>query len=226
MLEFMGMLVLISFLNGLYHGLGSDHLLAITALASRGNSRREIYLMGLRFGLGHMGLLVLLATGALIWNFTVSSLWEERAEMLGGSLLIILGFWTFTEWLKEVGYIHSHEHTHGEGQRRHSHFHFHWQGEHPADHVHPHFSSFLGALFALSGLRALLLSAFPLLQARSMAWALLYILVFGAGIVTSMSIYGLIIGSRLGNLLRRDGVTLLLSAASVSLGVFWVWSSL
>lgn len=226
MLEFMGMLVLISFLNGLYHGLGSDHLLAITALASRENSRREISLMGLRFGLGHMGLLVLLSTAALIWNFTVSSLWATRAEMLGGSLLIVLGFWTFTEWLKEVGYIHSHEHTHGEGKRRHSHFHFHWQGVHSADHVHPHFSPFLGALFALSGLRALLLSTVPLLQARSMAWALLYILVFGAGIVTSMSIYGLIIGSRLGSLLRRGGVTLLLSAASVSLGFFWVWSSL
>ncbi|MFQ5930431.1 MAG: hypothetical protein ACE5MK_12095 [Acidobacteriota bacterium] len=219
------MLVILSFLNGIYHGLGADHLMAITALANRGGSRREVSLMGLRFGLGHMGILVLLGVAGLLWNFTASAAWESRAEMLGGGLLILLGLWTLLEWLKGVGYIHSHRHIHEHSDHTHSHLHFHFKAGHPNEHVHPHFSSLLGALFALSGLRSLLLSVFPILQARSMGWALLYILVFGTGIVISMTAYGLVAGSALSKARSRSGVTLLLSATSITLGVYWIWVS-
>ena len=48
------------FILGFLHGLGSDHLMAITTLVSRGAKSKEALMVGLRFGLGHMATLVLM----------------------------------------------------------------------------------------------------------------------------------------------------------------------
>ena len=220
------MWIILSFLNGLQHGLGSDHLLAITNLVNRGGGRRQVSLMGFRFGLGHMGILVMCGTGALIWNLTVSPQWESRAEILAGGVLILLGLWTFAEWLGQVGYIHSHSHSHGSGRWVHSHLHFHFKGKHRQEHTHPHVSSFLGALFALSGLRSLLLGIFPVLQGNSVTWAMLYILVFGLGIVISMTAYGLVASAVVGRPRSRRWVTCSLGVSSIAVGIYWIWTSL
>ena len=220
------MWIILSFLNGLQHGLGSDHLLAITNLVNHGGGCRQVSLMGFRFGLGHMGILVLWGTGALIWNLTVSPQWESRAEILGGGMLVLLGLWTLVEWLGQVGYIHSHSHSHGSGRRVHSHLHFHFRGRHRQEHTHPHVSSFLGALFALSGLRSLLLGLFPVLQGNSATWAMLYILVFGLGIVSSMTAYGLVASAVVGRPRSRGWVTCSLGVSSIAVGIYWIWTSL
>ena len=57
------------FAAGVLHGLGPDHLAAIAALAGQGTGRqverRELALLGLRFGIGHVSTLVLLAV--VVW---------------------------------------------------------------------------------------------------------------------------------------------------------------
>ncbi len=217
------MILFFCFLNGVQHGLGNDHLIAITTLVGRGGKLRESARLGLQFGIGHVGLLLVLGTSALLGNFGVTVWWESKANIFAGGLLILLGAWTFTEWLKEAGYIHSHPHQHS-GQE-HEHLHFHFKARHPHRHVHPHFSTLLGALFALSGLRSLLLSAVPVLQSHSVFWALIYVLLFGAGGVTSMSLYGWMAGSALGRCPCQSWITLLLSASSVTLGTYWISTS-
>ena len=217
------MILFFYFLNGVHHGLGSDHLIAITTLVGRGGQLRETARLGLRFGIGHMGLLLVLGTVVLLGNVGVTVWWESKAEVFGGGLLVLLGAWTFTEWLKEIGYIHSHPHQHS-GQE-HEHLHFHFKARHPHRHFHPHFSTLLGALFALSGLRFLLLGAVPILQSRSFFWAFIYVLLFGAGVVTSMSLYGWVAGSVLSRRPSRSWITLLLSASSVALGAYWISTS-
>ncbi len=84
--------------------------------------------------MAHGGVLLVLCTLALIWNFSVSPAWESRTEIFGGGLLILLGAWTFVEWLREAGYIHSHQHTHAPDAAPHTHYHFHLQGDHPKKH--------------------------------------------------------------------------------------------
>lgn len=212
------------FLNGLHHGLGADHVMALSNILVRGGRLREVSLMGLSFGLGHMGVLILLGGAALLFNFTIPDQWERNAEIFGGGLLILLGAWTFAEWLREVGYIHSHTHSHGHG-KEHEHYHFHFHGRHPHQHVHAHLSTLLGGLFALSGVRALLLMVVPILEVRSLYWALGYIVVFGIGIVVSMTAFGLLAGSALNRTRHRSRITLLLSASSVTLGAYWIYSS-
>ena len=219
------MLLFLYLLNGIQHGLGNDHLIAITTLASHGGQSRDVSLLGLRFGLGHMAMLVVLGAVALLWNFTVPAAWESRAGVLGGALLILLGGWTFAEWFKDVGYVHSHPHQHRHRGQAHEHLHFHLKARHPHQHVHPHSSTLLGALFALSGLRTLLLGAVPILQTSSLFWALVYILLFGAGIVVSMTVYGWLAGLAFNRRRHRSWISLLLGASSVTLGAYWIVTS-
>ncbi len=214
--------LLFSLLNGIYHGMGADHMLAVSTLARKGARRADVARLGLRFGMAHAGVLLVLFTLALIWNFSVSPAWESTAEVFGGAVLVLLGAWTFLEWLREAGYIHSHVHTHASGATPHTHYHFHLQGDHPKKHTHPHASTLLGALFALSGLRALLITAVPILQSKSLWLILLYLGVFGLGIVLSMTVWGLIIGSALKGERSGHWVSLTLSVSSVALGSYWI----
>ena len=178
--------------------------------------------MGLRFGLGHVGVLFFLGCVALAWGVTIPSAWQSTTEMFGGSLLVLLGLWTFLEWLREAGYAHAHPHRHRTRRADHTHFHIHLKDRHPHRHLHPHFSTVLGGLFALSGLRSLLLSAVPILQSRSTLWVAVYILLFGIGIVASMTAYGWISGSVLSSGLPRKWLTLILGFLSVGVGLYWI----
>ena len=109
-------------------------MLAVSTLARKGARGTDVARLGLRFGMAHGGVLLVLCTLALIWNFSVSPAWESRTEIFGGGLLILLGAWTFVEWLREAGYIHSHQHTHAPDAAPHTHYHFHLQGDHPKKH--------------------------------------------------------------------------------------------
>ena len=205
--------------------MGPDHIVAVSTLAGKGGSRGDAARLGLRFGIGHAGVLLILCTLSLTWNFSVSTVWEVRAEIFGGALLVLLGIWTLLEWLKEAGYIHSHQHTHSEADKPHDHYHFHWKGEHSKKHIHPHTSTIMGAVFALSGLRALLMTAVPILQSKSLWSILLYLGVFGLGIVLSMTIWGLILGLALQGRKSGHWVSLALSLSSLALGIYWIGSS-
>ncbi len=89
-------------------------------------------------------------------------------------------------------------------------------------HTHPHASTLLGALFALSGLRALLITAVPIVQSESVWLILLYLGVFGLGIVVSMTVWGLAVGSALRGERSGHWVSLTLSLSSVALGIYWI----
>ena len=228
------MILIFSFLNGLHHGLGVDHMMAVTTLAGRGGSKKKVSWLGLKFGLGHMAILLVVGSVMLLWDLRMPAFWQSGTEILGGSLLILLGLWTLVEWLKEAGYAHSHRHSHRKGQVEHTHFHIHLGGRsphegrnphedrHPHEHVHLHSSTLLGALFALSGLRSILLPAVPILQTQSLLSVFVYVFLFGAGVVVSMGGYGWIAGSLLQSQRSRKSLTLALGCLSIGLGLYWV----
>ena len=216
------MILILSFLNGLHHGLGADHVMAVTTLASRGASRKSVSGLGLKFGLGHMLALLVVGSVMLLLGLKIPVFWQSGAEILGGCLLVLLGLWTFVEWLKEAGYAHSHRHFHWKGQVQHTHFHVHLGGHHPHKHLHPHSSTVLGALFALGGLRSLLLTSIPILQTRSLLSAAVYVCLFGAGVVASMGGYGWVVSSVLHRRRSRKSLTLALSFLSMALGLYWI----
>lgn len=213
----------VMFILGFLHGLGSDHLMAITTLVSRGAKSKEAFIVGLRFSLGHMATLALIGSLGIIVNFTIPLSFEKGSKILGGTLLVFLGGWILYDLLK--GKFSLHRHLHAHGGENHRHLHFHLWGRHKARHLHPHLPTLLGSAFALSGIGALLV-VIPVVLAESTGKSILYVLLFGIGIISSMSIYGFITARFfrifLRNRLLFKGSLVATGLISIFLGLYWI----
>lgn len=218
---------------GFLHGLGADHLMAIAALSigSAGDTpavqRTRALGVAIRFAIGH-ALLLAIGAGALValgWSLPV--IVEHSGEVLGGLLLIVLG--TAGVWGVVAGRVYGHSHRHGHEPNAHWHLHIGRQDHHPAPASHSHLPTILGAAFAISSLRALTMLA-PFggnLAASPLSTLLVLIAVFGLGILLSMSLFGVAlarlmsaaVAARLG-----QAAALLMAAASIALGSYWIFA--
>ncbi len=218
---------------GFLHGLGADHLMAIAALSLAtplGPARyARAFGLALRFAVGHA---LLLAGGAgmvLFFGWQIPVRFEQGGEFIGGCLLIVLGL--VVGWLTVSGRLYFHAHAHENGEHgAHSHWHLHFGRRHshkPA--VHTLLPGLLGAVFAMSGLRALVLSL-PLWNTPGADhfWSLLFLVnIFALGILMSMSLFGIVLAHTL-SARRMTGQVARVSAAataigSLVLGIFWIW---
>ena len=218
---------------GFLHGLGADHLMAIAALSLAtplGPARyARAFGLALRFAVGHAVLLALGAGIVLFFGWQIPVRFEQGGEFIGGCLLIALGL--AVGWLTVSGrlYVHAHAHDAGE-QGAHSHWHLHVGRKHShRPTVHTVLPGLLGAVFAVSGLRALILSL-PLWNSTGDAthfWSLLFLVtIFAVGILLSMSLFGIVLAHTLASR-RMTGHLARLSAAatalsSLALGIYWI----
>jgi nickel/cobalt exporter len=211
---------------GFLHGLGADHLMAIAALAvdRRGRERQVIVRTAVGFAVGHAAVLGVGATLAIGLGLVLPVAFETGAERLGGLLLIVLG--VVGAWGVLSGRTFAHAHHESDGHLR---FHLHFFGAAGHPHGHSRVPTLLGAVFAMSSLRALmLLEPFGASTAALAFPAILALVVlFGVGILASMSLFGVV----LARVLSFHGVqaisrwaTLAVAAASVALGVYWIAS--
>ncbi len=215
---------------GILHGLGADHLMAIATLAVNADRsdpverHRGPLRVAVRFALGHALLLLLGAGTVLVLGWQIPELVERTGEIVGGLLLIALGAFTLWVVAAERLYGHSHDAPKWLGW----HVHFGARERHPAAHAHSNGAGILGAVFAISGLRALALLA-PELDgsATGSLVTLLYLVgVFAVGILLSMSLFGIVLSRVLGTpwVMRTvgSGAAAVTAVASIVLGVFWV----
>jgi nickel/cobalt transporter (NicO) family protein len=218
---------------GFLHGLGADHLMAIAALSLAtplGPARyARAFGLALRFAVGHAILLALGAGLVLFFGWQIPVRFEQGGEFIGGCLLIALGL--AVGWLTLSGrlYVHAHAHDAGE-QRAHSHWHLHLGRQHShRPSIHTVLPGVLGAVFAVSGLRALILSL-PLWNTPGGTghfWSLLFLVtIFALGILISMSLFGIVLAHTLADR-RMTGRVARVSAAatalgSLALGVYWI----
>lgn len=216
---------------GFLHGLGADHLMGIVALsigvADRSPAALRARALGIavKFAAGH-ALLLALGAGALIalgWSLPLAV--ERGGEMLGGTLLIVLG--AAGLWGVATGGIYGHSHQHGDERAAHWHLHFGHPTRHPLASAHSHLPTIVGAAFAVSSLRALtLLTPFGTEAAASTLPVLLgLIALFGLGILLSMSLFGIVF-ARLMSAAMMARVSRVaagvMAVASIALGVFWI----
>lgn len=222
---------------GVLHGLGPDHLAAIAALVGResrpGNtgeiSRRELALLGLRFGVGHVTTLILLAVTAWALGRSLPEHWQRGLEQAGGVVLVFLGGWILAEVLRRRVVVHSHphEHRHGPGEHvhPHEHPHIHLSGHPHGAHRHPHLATVVGGLLGFSGARALLV-ALPIVVAGTAAGVLVRVVAFGAGIIISMTLAGWLAQAAFSRVTRSPGYARLVVGAtgllSSALGLYWL----
>lgn len=215
---------------GVVHGLNADHLMAIASLAVNGHPdrrRARIIQTATAFACGHALVLGLGAMAAVAFGLLVPAAVSSGAERVGGVLLIAFG--ALGLWSVWSGRTFSHVHRERDGRTRwHLHIGLGTFGPH-GQHAHSRLPAVMGALFAVSSLRALMLLEPFGDQARAMTIPalMLLILLFGLGILMSMSIFGVLLGrllslSALQSLGRAAAV--IVAVASMALGVYWVVS--
>ena len=213
-------------LAGFIHVLaGPDHLAAVAPLAVEENQRA--WKLGLRWGIGHSGGVLLVGIGALLLRdiLPVEAL-SSYSERLVGVVLIGIGIWALRKAFKHR--IHSHGHAHEE-PRPHSHFHVHDPSEpHTAarSHTHTHTALAVGTLHGLAG-SSHLLGVLPALALPSTELAVGYMIAFGIGTVFGMigfsSLLGFIAGRfSASNMAVYRSLTVTCAVAAILVGGFWL----
>ena len=221
-------------LLGCLHGLGADHLMAIATLslapaAAEGAPRQHPVRVAFGFALGHALLLLAGSAAVIVLGWQIPVLVERTGEVVGGVLLILMG--AFTLWVALGGRLYGHTHAHGMPGHTHWHLHLGRRGRHPSATGHSHLPGILGAVFAVSGLRALTMMA-PFgarvsEDAVASALTLLFLVgVFAVGILLSMSLFGIVLSRALGSVWLARGVgrgaAVVTAAASMALGTYWI----
>jgi|SRR5436190_2066632 len=208
--------------------------MAIATLSVSGGSeapavkRARALGVAVRFALGHALLLAIGASALILLGWSLPLVVERGGEMLGGLLLIVLG--GIALWGVSAGRVYGHIHRHGHEATPHWHLHIGRRDRHPVPGAHSHLPTFIGAAFAVSSLRALTLLA-PFgdrLGAAPLPMLLVLITVFAAGILLSMSLFGVAFaGLMTARVVARLGrmAGALMALSSIALGVYWIWRS-
>lgn len=208
--------------------------MAIAALSvgsSAAATRARTLRVAVGFALGHA--LFLACGGALVVlaGWTIPAVLERFGELAGGWILIALGLGGL--WIAATrriyGHRHAHEHAHASAfAHPHSHWHLHVGSpdHHPQPQQHSHLPLLIGGVFAISALRALTMLS-PVGSHLTLAALLGLIVVFAAGIVLSMSLFGIVLAGTLGApraaLWAGHAASVITAVASVALGAYWVF---
>jgi hypothetical protein len=215
---------------GFLHGLGADHLMGIAALAvapSSDNSSQRARALGIavRFAIGHALLLGAGASGLILLGWSLPLLVERGGEVLGGTLLIVLG--SVGLWGALTGRVYGHTHVHSGEPAAHWHLHVGSRERHPPALAHSHLPTIVGAAFAVSSLRALTMLA-PFgdrVEQASLPVLLGLVGVFACGILISMSLFGVAFARALSTtFVLRFGraVSAIMAIASIAIGGYWI----
>ena len=200
--------------------------MAIAALSVDGKVERSharVIRTAVGFAFGHTMVLGLGATVAVVFGLVLPAAISSGAERMGGLMLVALG--ALGLWGVLSGRAYGHIHREIDGRSR-WHMHLGKPAGHPLAHAHPIAPTAMGALFAVSSLRALmLLQPFgPGAMALALPVVLLLVALFGLGILLSMSLFGVILARVLSiravSVLGRAAAALV-AVASIALGSYW-----
>lgn len=207
-------IILGGLLAGLVHVLsGPDHLTAVAPYATL--QRSQAWRVGLRWGLGHTGGVLLIgALALLIRGVLPIERLSSISERLVGVVLLVIGLWgawTAAKRVPEEGI----DTSSSEGSSKKG-------GRHP--HTHAAFG--VGILHGLAG-SSHLLGILPALALPSPLAAGTWLVLFGVGTVLGMTAFAAVIGYAAGRVgafgVRSYRVLLYLCAfAAIAAGLFWL----
>lgn len=194
----------LGFVLGLLHAFDADHLVAVSALASRQRQWRHSLLYAARWALGHGTILLLVAGGALFFRFHLSASVGPAAERAVGVILILSGLSIARHVLAG---------TPAAGQ--------------DGGERHRHAPLLVGLVHGLAGSAPALALIPATLYLDRPALALGYLLLFSLGALCAMALFGLVLGRCQQSLLNHsprffDASRLLLALTAAGLGLFWL----
>lgn len=209
---------------GVLHSLEPDHVAAVSSFVVRRPNRRAALGYGLRWALGHGGVVLLAGSAILLLRLNVGEDAGAWLEKVVGVSLILLGGWV----LATARTLHAHEHVHEDGTA-HAHLHAHPAGvdePHPRAHEHGHAATAFGALHGLAG-TAPVVALIPVTSVSSAGAGIAYLVAFGVGTAVAMGLYAMFAGvlvhraasfsARLGRGLARAG-----GLATAAVGMVWL----
>lgn len=184
----------LGFLLGMHHALEADHIAAVSSIAARRSSVREIVKHGLTWGLGHTVTLFLFAGAALLLGQMISEHLAERLEFAVGVMLVILGGYVLWQLWRDR--VHFHSHVHNGIAHFHAHSHRGETGPHEhSRHGHEHGFRWrtlvVGLIHGMAGSAALLVIAIS--QVGNPVYGLLYLVLFGVGSMIGMGMLSAVI---------------------------------
>ena len=178
----------LGFLLGMQHALEADHIAAVSSIAVRRASVRDIVKHGLTWGFGHTLTLFAFAGAAILLGHAIPTYLARLIETAVGIMLVGLGLNVL--WRLWRDRVHFHKHSHGDG-KTHIHIHSHANEQLPhARSVHAHEHGFrwrslvVGLMHGMAGSAALLVLAVS--QVANPVYGLIYVLLFGIGSMVGM----------------------------------------
>lgn len=172
-------------LLGSLHALEADHMAAVTTFAVRRPGARQALRFGVRWSLGHGGAIVLVGALLIFAGITLPATATHWLERLVGVVMIGLGLWT----VRGARALHAHLHAHADGTV-HAHVHSHAMHQ---GHDHGHGVTAVGLLHGLAGSGSAV-ALIPLVAFDSPPLAIAYLVVFAAGTIAAMALYGMLAG--------------------------------
>lgn len=200
-------------LLGMRHALEPDHIAALSVLLTGERSVRKAAWLGVYWGIGHT--LTLLAAGSLLVVLRAEMPATATAFLAGAVVLMLIGFGSRAIYLSASPVRTKHTHSHVHGARSSTPSIGPWTlARRPL---------LVGAVHGLAGsgaLTALVMATIPSMGAR-----LMYLATFGVGSTLGMAALSGLLGwpiARVGihGVVAR-GVSLVVGAISIMLGLYW-----
>ena len=210
-------IIAVGFFLGMRHATDPDHVIAVTTIVSRQPKLLKAALTGIVWGIGHTLTIFVVGSAIILFDVVIPARIGLSMEFSVGLMLIVLGAMNIAAFMRttravvpsteESEVVHSHAHIHGD------YIHSHAHGHAPEAHAHTHQTplTWLDRVFGRIGLyqqlRPLIIgivhglagsAAVALLiltTIRSPRWAMVYLLVFGAGTVGGMMLITMSIAS-------------------------------
>jgi ABC-type nickel/cobalt efflux system permease component RcnA len=202
--------IVIGFFLGMRHATDPDHVIAVTTIVSHQRSTRRAALIGVFWGLGHTVTIFTVGTVIILFDLVLPARLGLGMELSVGVMLIVLGGWNLTSFLRSVpvASIHSHPHRHGDYIHNHPHDHEpeahpHLPEQNPLAKLDQRFGKVglyqflrplvVGIVHGLAGSAAVALLVMA--SIRDSRWAIAYLLVFGLGTIAGMMLITMSIAS-------------------------------
>jgi ABC-type nickel/cobalt efflux system permease component RcnA len=209
---------------GLAHSLDPDHVVAVSTLLCNNKSLRKSITSAIVWGIGHSVVLFIIGLLVLTLSVVIPQSVLKVFDAAAGVLLIVLGILVLRPLIVERIQPHQivHEHTHSHPHSYpHKHSHDHENDNHHGQ-THLHKSAITGALQGVGGSAALML--ITLSTVSSVEIGLVFILLFGVGVILGMvgiaCLVGSVIAYTASNLEKvHKVIKVLTGAASVVFGI-------
>ena len=198
------------FLLGMRHATDADHVIAVTTILNRSRKFMHGTIIGAIWGLGHTFTVLIVGTLIIVFNIVIPPPVGLAMEFAVAIMLIALGVLNLTGLMRSLterftppAPLHGHEHAHlhahtGEAAvHGHEHAHLHGHGSDPG--LLATFGWFqlarplvVGLVHGLAGSAAVALLVLATIEDTSQA--IVYLLIFSAGVAAGMAILTTVIG--------------------------------